>query len=198
MNLLGSTYPRFHYSPTSLASEVTSSSPHRSGDAKFPDLLWPGAFSKAVNGFLTRVVRESMDPEYSFIASTALAALTKDTLSLSLPPAKGAQQAQYGIAVCNRANEFLGRLNFYVKYSATGGYEATAVNFRRSDTSPPVNLSLSPYDVFEKPPIRAGQDLLSCAAKARTDLRVRHSELIKARSKLTETTRKFGTSNVNA
>jgi hypothetical protein len=186
------------YYPPSLAPKVASSSPHPTGDVKFPELLWTGAFGKAVNGFLTRIARESMDPEYSFIASTALAALTKDTLSLSWPPAKGAQQAQYGIAVCNGANEFLGRLNFNIRYSATGGYEATAVNFRRSEISPPVNLSLSSYDVLEKPPIRAGQELVSCGEKTRTYLRVRHSELIKARSKLTEMARKYSTSTVTA
>jgi hypothetical protein len=185
--LLRSIHSTSHYPPASLASNAL----HRIGNPKFPSLLWTTSLGKTVNGLLTRVARESLDPDYSFIASTALAALAKNALSLSRLTVRGAQQAQYGIAVRNRANEFLGILNFDVRYSAAGGYEAITVNFRRSETSPPVELSLTSCDVLDKLSVRAGQDLLTPGVKARNYPRVKYSELIKARSKLNETTRKY-------
>jgi hypothetical protein len=75
MDPLRSTYPAFHYSSAPVKPLAPLSSPNRTSGADFPNALAPLSVSNSAIGFLARAAKEATNPEYRFIASTALAAL---------------------------------------------------------------------------------------------------------------------------
>jgi hypothetical protein len=190
MDLLRPSYPAPHYPSAPITPLGPVGSPSRTDEARFADALTPGSVGQAAMGFLDRVAKGAKDPDHRFIASTALAALTKQTLPLSQRPEPGAQQAQYGIRVWNQAGTFLGKLTFDVRHGASGGYDVAAVSLKRPGSSPPVGFSLVSDDVLGKAAGNAGQPARSSGTKAHTYPQVGRSQRIEARLKLTQAIRR--------
>jgi hypothetical protein len=191
MDPLRYSYPAFHYSSPPVKPLAPSGSPNGTVSAEFPDALAPRSVSSSAISFLTRVTKEAKASEYRFIASAALAALTKETLPLSRALEAGAYLAQYGIRVWNDKGAFLGKLMIDVRHGAAGGYDLTAVSLIRSESSPPVGFSLASYNVLQEVPSSFSQPLLPSGTKARAYPTVAYSELIKARSMLTQAIRQY-------
>lgn len=126
--------PSYH-SPASIQPLAPASAPGHIGNTAFPKLLAPKSIDNAAMSALARIASNEGNNERGFIASTALAAFSQETLSLSLPLGKDSQQAQYGIKVWNQKGKLLGRLAADVKQAGQNSYELLAAHFTRAGST---------------------------------------------------------------